>query len=275
MSKNILIIAGMHRSGTSLVTQWLYKCGLTIGDDLMAGNTGNVQGYFEDNDFVHLHERLLLQHGLPDTGLTDRPLPVLSENSLSTISGLLDRKSLYHDQWAWKDPRTCLFLPVYRQLAGEARYLVIYRDYRACIHSLIQRQLKDEKRRYCSSGKKFAAQRWNWYKMKKVSKALHTEHAEQYLKVWIRYNQEILAHIGSLPSDRYLVLDYHALLNDDKPAFHHLSEAWKFRLNYSPFRAVYSSNLMSKTAQIDEYIQDSSLFQLADRLSDQLKSFEA
>jgi hypothetical protein len=51
MSK-VLCIAGMHRSGTSLVTSWLQRCGLQIDDgQLLAANTGNPTGHFEDIEF--------------------------------------------------------------------------------------------------------------------------------------------------------------------------------------------------------------------------------
>src|SRR5882757_9916703 len=110
MQTRLLIIAGMHRSGTSMVTQWLYKCGLNIGEDLMVPNSGNQQGYFEDNDFVGLHETLLSLEDLPHTGLTDQPLPLIPPERLLIISRLLNYKSHLNNQWGWKDPRTCLFL---------------------------------------------------------------------------------------------------------------------------------------------------------------------
>ena len=56
MASKILIIVGMHRSGTSLITQWLYRCGLSIGNKLAPADIGNVEGYFEDSDFLKLHE---------------------------------------------------------------------------------------------------------------------------------------------------------------------------------------------------------------------------
>ena len=49
----------MHRSGTSLITNWLSRCGLEIGERLAAGNAGNVEGHFEDVEFLKLHEEIL------------------------------------------------------------------------------------------------------------------------------------------------------------------------------------------------------------------------
>jgi len=41
-----LVILGMHRSGTSLITQWLKNCGLSVGDSLHGADVGNAEGHF-------------------------------------------------------------------------------------------------------------------------------------------------------------------------------------------------------------------------------------
>jgi hypothetical protein len=48
----ILIITGMHRSGTSLTAAFIHKIGLDLGDNLLKYNYWNPKGYFEDIDFV-------------------------------------------------------------------------------------------------------------------------------------------------------------------------------------------------------------------------------
>ena len=52
-----IIIAGMHRSGTSLAASLLQSAGLDVGERLMEGNWSNPRGHFEDLDFVK--DRLL------------------------------------------------------------------------------------------------------------------------------------------------------------------------------------------------------------------------
>jgi hypothetical protein len=66
---NVLTIAGMHRSGTSLTAMWLSACGLDIGADLMSGQFDNPKGHFEDLELVKLHENDLQQKGLKSHGL--------------------------------------------------------------------------------------------------------------------------------------------------------------------------------------------------------------
>ena len=49
----------MHRSGTSLVSSLLQRAGIHIGEKLIAANSANPRGYFEDVDFYEFHENLL------------------------------------------------------------------------------------------------------------------------------------------------------------------------------------------------------------------------
>ena len=53
------MVVGMHRSGTSLITNWLYRCGLQIGEHLLEPGEGNVEGHFEDVEFLKIHEEIL------------------------------------------------------------------------------------------------------------------------------------------------------------------------------------------------------------------------
>lgn len=57
-----LLILGMHRSGTSLITHWLYRCGLEIGDTLFGPGLGKSEGRFEDVDFYNLHLEILREN---------------------------------------------------------------------------------------------------------------------------------------------------------------------------------------------------------------------
>lgn len=61
MSKSSpLIIASMHRSGSSLVASLLQSASLQIGERLMElARDNNIKGFFENLDFVEFHMELL------------------------------------------------------------------------------------------------------------------------------------------------------------------------------------------------------------------------
>src|SRR5213080_3238457 len=61
MEQSAVIIAGMHRSGTSMVARIASLLGVHFGPerDLMTATIDNPEGYFENWGFVKLHNALL------------------------------------------------------------------------------------------------------------------------------------------------------------------------------------------------------------------------
>src|SRR5262249_23640698 len=57
----VVCIAGMHRSGTSMVARLLNLCGLYLGEDedLMPSAADNPEGFWENLHFVDLNEKIL------------------------------------------------------------------------------------------------------------------------------------------------------------------------------------------------------------------------
>ena len=56
-----ICIAGMHRSGTSMVSRLLNLCGLYLGpeSELLPPQPDNPEGYWENIRFVEINDRLL------------------------------------------------------------------------------------------------------------------------------------------------------------------------------------------------------------------------
>jgi hypothetical protein len=258
MVKNkILVVAGMHRSGTSVVTQWLKKCGLNVGDELMGAGTGNEQGHFEDVDFLRAHQSLLRSHRLTDTGFTEAVMQ-LTDREKELLNDIINHKNGFNQQWGWKDPRTCLFLDSYRQLIPEAFYFVVLRDHVSVVSSLIRRIYNRTEKKYASR-KGFSKFIWEHIKKKRRMRMLLKKHSGRYLKVWIAYNEAILQHLQQVPPDNYLVIDYRSLYNNDKEIFDLLTHHWGFELDFFQFKNIYKDNLMHAAIDINEYIKDKSL----------------
>ena len=58
MYNKVVIILGMHRSGTSVTANWLNLCGLNLGDELYGASKFNKNGYYEDIEFLELHMKI-------------------------------------------------------------------------------------------------------------------------------------------------------------------------------------------------------------------------
>jgi hypothetical protein len=63
--QRIVVVLGMHRSGTSALTRGLSCCGIDLGDNLlMPAKDNNPKGFFEDADINSLNVEILASLGL-------------------------------------------------------------------------------------------------------------------------------------------------------------------------------------------------------------------
>jgi len=137
MSK-VIIITGMHRSGTSLVSSLLQRSGIHIGEKLLAANIANPRGYFEDVDFYEFQEKLL--HARDQTYLhVDFDFAFEPTEAETRHAQELIAARAHRPVWGWKDPRTSLLLPFWHQQLPEARFLFVYRHPLEVLLSLLRR----------------------------------------------------------------------------------------------------------------------------------------
>ena len=272
MQKRTLIIAGMHRSGTSLISNWLTKCGLQLGEELLGPGWGNEDGHFEDVEFLKMHEEVLNSNNLPSSGLTDVQIDSFSIYEKEKLKSIIKIKQQLYDQWGWKDPRTCLFLDVYQELLPDACYLIILRDYQSVVSSLLRREFKAVDKKYMS--RKYLS-RLVWQKVRRPRRLLkfYNEHTSRFLRVWIAYNQDILNCIKNLNNDSFVVVNYSMLNKEDARLFSFLENNWNFSLKYFKFKDVFKESQIGEDINIDQYIIDRGLIETASRLQDELKSY--
>lgn len=139
-----LLICGMHRSGTSLVSECLYAAGVHLGDDLLGPSSHNPDGYYENRAVVEFHaDRLSAEgrqwHDLPPNSDESTTASWSDETRRSARRLLQDLQEGGDDLWGWKDPRTCLFLEEWGELLERPRLLCVYRDPKVVVESLLRR----------------------------------------------------------------------------------------------------------------------------------------
>ena len=132
-TSNPICVIGMHRSGTSMITQLLQRSGLDLGaaEDIMPPNASNPQGHFENSRFVAINDALLRHFG----GSWDHP-PVLKkwwETDPALKDQVKEARKLLQafsgkSHWGWKDPRTTLLLPFWNQLLPRPRFVICLRN---------------------------------------------------------------------------------------------------------------------------------------------------
>ncbi|MEX1075291.1 MAG: sulfotransferase, partial [Pirellulales bacterium] len=134
-----LVIAGMHRSGTSLVAGSCQAAGLRLGDRLLGAYRGNEAGHFEDLDFVEWHQLVLRANGLAPEGFVTQATPPVPTALAQKAEALVAARRELGECWGWKDPRTTLHLEFWRHMVPEARFLFVVRRPWEVIDSLFRR----------------------------------------------------------------------------------------------------------------------------------------
>ena len=249
---NILVIAGMHRSGTSMITHWLHECGLNVGRNLMDAGIGNTEGHYEDMEFYQLHVDHLRINKLPYTGFIEKAAPAFSPKTEGILKDLIAAKNKEFAQWGWKDPRTCLFLNAYEKLLPDAKYLIIFRDFSATVSSMISRIFKQKDIKH--SKQKWLA-RMFWIKIVRKIKQqwILRRKAQLFLRAWLLYNRNLLELASKIDSNRYTVINYKTLLKDDTKIFSTLKDKWHFSLKYVNFSNIYKPKLLSDALNVESF----------------------
>lgn len=132
-SRSICIL-GMHRSGTSTVSRAINLLGAYLGEDHELGQAApdNPEGFWERLDIVTVHDRLLADLrqrwdsaiSLPEGWHRAPQISLYREKLRSIVSDAFSGRPL----WAWKDPRTCILLPLWRDILADvsAEMAVVY-----------------------------------------------------------------------------------------------------------------------------------------------------
>jgi hypothetical protein len=134
-----LIICGMHRSGTSFVASLVAGAGVHLGDELLESSPGNPRGHFEDVGILEFHRTALVANGIVSEGYTTQPQIAISPSLHRLASELIAARVGHGRMWGWKEPRTTLFLDVWRMLLPDARFLLVFRRPWEVVDSLYRR----------------------------------------------------------------------------------------------------------------------------------------
>ena len=123
-TRKVILVLGMHRSGTSAVTRCLNLLGAEVGSKLLPPAEDNRSGFWEHADVVAIHEELL-----KDLGRVWHDARVLPEGWLLTAAARKARGKLARLMasefdasalCAVKDPRLCRFVPLWREVLFES-----------------------------------------------------------------------------------------------------------------------------------------------------------
>lgn len=202
-----LIVAGMHRSGTSLLGRFLIAAGISLGEALIGPLPSNPFGHFEDLELVQFHERILLR---------DPRRPRFTEADRAFAREMVARRRAAGGTWGWKDPRTSFFLSEWSELIPEATFLLLFREPMQVVDSMCRRKEHDPNTRAANSGA---------------------------LGSWIGYNRELLRFYRAQPG-RCLLINLERAVENPARLTEVLERRISLALRPELFQACYDREIL-------------------------------
>ena len=128
--KDVTLITGCARSGTSMVAGVVNLCG-AFGGDMSGPNKNNSKGMFENayirNNIVKPYLRKIGvdsmgQYPVPDT--KDLNVPI---NWQEQIEGVIQKQGYTKGPWFYKGAKMCLMWPVWHYAFPNAKWIIVRR----------------------------------------------------------------------------------------------------------------------------------------------------
>ena len=111
----ILTVLGMHRSGTSFLTDCIEVLGFTLPEDRSGPSTDNPKGHFEPQAVVHLNDDLMRRRG----GWWGRIAPITVNADPAAMEAVLEDSFGDAPRIVIKDPRMSLLMAAWRPFLEE------------------------------------------------------------------------------------------------------------------------------------------------------------
>ena len=116
----IILVLGMHRSGTSALAGLLHTGGVFMGEELVGKSHNNPKGHYEDRRLLAINRKILKAFGGSWRNVPNMRYEELPEDLCSSMKELCQGYSSSHRVWGWKDPRMSVTFPMwYKILKGE------------------------------------------------------------------------------------------------------------------------------------------------------------
>lgn len=148
ISRNIVVVLGMHRSGTSAITRGLEALGVNLGDRLLPAHAEtNEKGFFEDAEIYNINLELLAALDTDwDIAPPVLPLDFTAENVVKQKKRAIDVLNWKLENlgtFGFKDPRVARLLPFWQEIFecvdATVHYLIVTRHPMSVAKSLNSR----------------------------------------------------------------------------------------------------------------------------------------
>jgi len=202
-----LIVVGMHRSGTSIVSQIVSGLGVQMGT--------NVSSHHESRTFLEINKTILgwcnanwdyplpVRHLLEDEELTQYVAGRVTElafgpDGLEQHLGMPAERWMQsgNPNWGWKDPRSTVTLPIWMRIFPDARVLLVQRRREDVALSLASRE----------QGRRFSVDL--------PHRSIRCDNITRAGEVWAEYLALWEEFSRSIPARQQYAIHYEVLVSD-------------------------------------------------------------
>ena len=152
-NNKIIVILGVHRSGTSLLTRSLRCFNFNYGEKLHPSGTDNPKGFFEDVDIIELNEKILAEINFSWDSpqlLDDAKLEIIRKK-FSTKAKKLILEKINKGITCFKDPRITKLIDFWVEIFESLKQDQARRN-NACLRFFIGAQGSDASWQFYSTG---------------------------------------------------------------------------------------------------------------------------
>lgn len=153
----IVLVVGMHRSGTSALAGMLHSNGIIMGRNgkwYPPPMRENPKGFYENHDFRVLNDQILRDHGYSvksfDPAVPSVTVERVRYETRMRMQLLVEEYNKTYEDWGFKDPRTCLTLPIWLGVmaavgvtSDDVRILITCRPTDDIVASMLRRGNKE------------------------------------------------------------------------------------------------------------------------------------
>jgi hypothetical protein len=125
--RQVYVILGMHKSGTTLVSQILHRSGIRMGEGTDVDGDYDRGVFFERSDARELNQHII---GFGDPA-HEHPAPRdlrFGEAERERMREIVRACEASGESWGFKDPRTCLTYPLWRRELPAHRVILVHRS---------------------------------------------------------------------------------------------------------------------------------------------------
>ncbi|MFD2672022.1 glycosyltransferase [Marinicrinis sediminis] len=269
--KKAICILGMHRSGTSMLMRILHLLGLEIGrdEDIVSYGEDNPEGFWEHRGIVEIHEKILQEMNRGWDSIAPMQQDWLRKPSIIEYKKELVElvKKEFSDAivWGWKDPRTCILLPLWQEIFEildiDVSYVISLRNPLDVANSLHKRN---------EINKEYGIALWYYYMMNVLEYTKGCRNKPVEYDALIENTESTIKELADFIGLNYDEDRVTKIINSIKPSLRHSKSSYNELLLYTDERvASFYKNTKdmlegnsSETYCIDSYNFYTRLFQL-------------